>query len=255
METSGVCAVVPAGQAGFRPQVFGMGLHITDREVVTCAHVVDFALGAGWQRSGRPARLRICFPFHDRALCMEGTVDPDRWFPPGRSVNGEPADIAVIRLDEPSPVDVGRVLLAGYLPGAAVQVYGFRGATLADGSWRSHPDGEWAFGQVVGPQPGGRVQFDGQRTTGARVTRGFSGGAVYDPEQRAVVGMIVEADRDADTRIAQFIGVACLQRALGTGPVAPPPTVVFDSSLPRQGDNLFVGRLGLQELLLEHADA
>lgn len=254
VETSGVCAVVPAGQAGFRPRVLGMGLLTADREVVTCAHVVDLALGVGWQRDGRPARLRICFPFHDRALCLDGYVDPDRWFPPGRSLDGEPADVAVIRLDEPAPVEVGRMRWGPYRPGAAVQVYGFRGTALADGSWRSHPDGEWAFGKVVGPQPGGRAQFDGQRTTGARITGGFSGGAVYDPEQRAAVGMIVEADRNADSRIAQFIDAASLRQALGEGQAAAPspPGTLFDSSLPHQSERLFVGRVGLQDLLLEH---
>ena len=35
-EKSGVCTIVPRGQDGFRPHVFGMGILVDDREIVTC---------------------------------------------------------------------------------------------------------------------------------------------------------------------------------------------------------------------------
>jgi hypothetical protein len=213
-EQNGVCTIVPRGQSDFRPVVFGMGILVNACEVVTCAHVIDAALGPEWLEASTPPAVHVCFPFTEGPVCLEGCVDRKRSFPPGRSKSGEPSDIAVIQLTEDAPDLVQRALLRTYVVDASVKAYGFRGKEV-DGQWRSHPYGEWAEGKVIGPQPGGRVQFDGLRTTGARVEGGFSGSAVYDREQDAVVGMVVEADRDMANKIAQFIDVPTLRKALG----------------------------------------
>jgi hypothetical protein len=52
---NGVCVIVPQDQEGFRPQAFGMGILVKSFEVVTCARVIEAALGAEWQKSrGQP---------------------------------------------------------------------------------------------------------------------------------------------------------------------------------------------------------
>ncbi len=213
-QENGICAIVPCGQNGFRPHVHGMGILVNDREVVTCAHVIDIALGPGWEKSSGQAVVRVCFPLVDGAPYIDGTVDKTRLFASGRSHDGGPADIAVIQLGADAPTSVGRPTFRKYEGGEEALAYGFRGKEV-EGVWRSHPDGEWVNGEIMGRQPGGRAQLDGLRTTGAVVEKGFSGGGVYVRARDSVVGMIVESDRDKEKQIAQFIDVPTLQSALG----------------------------------------
>src|SRR5215469_12087696 len=212
-DASGICAIVPPGQEGFRPRVYGMGIVVGIRGIVTCAHVVNTVLGADWWGSQSPGRVRVAFPFAG-GECREGVVSRDLWFPPGRA--SAPSDLAVIELLENIPDGAGFVRLKQSAPGMEVKTYGFRGATV-QGEWVSHPDGQWMVGAVVGPQPGGRVQLDGLRATGARVERGFSGAGVYSSEHDAVVGMVVESDTDPDARVAQFIDAAEIMALAETG--------------------------------------
>jgi len=223
-EKMGVCTIVPRDQKGFRPQVFGMGILVNNgREIVTCAHVIDMALGPGWQELKEQAVVRICFPFVAGFPCLEGTVDEKRSIPPGRTSGGEPSDVAVIQLTQDAPDSAERAVLTNHAMNASAQAYGFRGKEI-DGVWKSHPDGEWSDGKILGAQPAGRAQFDGLRDISAPVERGFSGAGVYDPNLNAVVGMIVESDKDYK-HIAQFIDVSSLKKVIGeqAADAIPPP--------------------------------
>jgi hypothetical protein len=252
IDRSGVCTIVRRNQQGFRPLVYGMGILVKVREVVTCAHVIDAALGEDWLQGSDPGIVNVCFPFTERYICIKGTVDRRRWFAPGRTSSGEPSDIAVIELETEVPASVEPALLSDPVVGATVKAYGFRGKEI-DGVWKSHPDGQWAEGKIAGPQPGGRVQFEGFRPTGARIERGFSGGGAYDAEQDAVVGMIVESDREKEIKVAQFIDVASLRKAVGLiepysilhrrhGPNAPSLTLDEVERLVEQLTHQFFGR-------------
>ncbi len=213
-ETSGVCVIVPFGQDGFRPHVIGMGILVGDREVVTCAHVVGLALDLTAPDLPYPAVVRVCFPFTPGPVCINGMVDPARWFPPGKGLDGEVTDVAVIKLDNDAPTSVQRVSPEYHVIGAEVRVYGFRGKLDKYQKYVSDSYGQWATGEIVGLQPGGRAQFDG-RHTGASIEKGYSGGGVYETRRSLVVGMITEADRDQTRRIAQFIDGPTLMSALG----------------------------------------
>jgi Trypsin-like peptidase domain len=220
-----ICTIVPLGQNGFRPVVFGMGFLISEREILTCSHVILAALGQDW-RKGK-GTVRLCFPFVEGEqgfLCIDGSVDRDRWFAPGPPAPGKPSDIAVINLEEDAPETVKRAELRDHRDDSRVKIYGFRMRDSADGPI-SHPEGELMEGTIVGPLPGGRGQFDGVRETGATIEKGFSGSGVYDPRQDAVVGMIAEADKEKPRKIAQFIDVPSLRQALGKKPATPRPVI------------------------------
>jgi hypothetical protein len=124
---SGVCTIVPRNQSGFRPQVFGMGILVDVREIVTCAHVINVALGDAWQSSSRPAIENVCFPFTEQFICIEGTVDKKRWFAAGGVEGGELSDVAVIQLEKDAPASVERAVLQDHVVGALAKAYGFRG--------------------------------------------------------------------------------------------------------------------------------
>jgi Trypsin-like peptidase domain len=210
---AGVCTIVPLNQEGFRPIVFGMGFLIGDREIVTCAHVIVAALGKDWSQG--PSQVRVCFPFSEGPLFMDGSVDRNRWFAPGPPLAGKPTDIAIIELQEDAHSSIGRAALRKHENDALVKIYGFRGKELPNGGVESHPEGEWMDGRLAGSLPGGRGQFDGIHGIGATIEKGFSGAGVHDARHDAIVGMIVEADVDKARKIAQFIDVPSLERAVG----------------------------------------
>jgi len=224
-ESKEICTVVPFGQKGFEGLVYGMGFLVNDRDILTCAHVIEAALGTDWQNGD--GRVRVCFPFsatpEGEFVSVTGLVDRQRWFPKGSPKPGKPTDIAVIVLEAAAPKSVKRgVLLKGPVDSdVRVKIYGFPGKETPDGKIVSHPTGLYVEGKIVGDLPSGRVQFQGTWETGTAVQRGFSGAGVYDRARDSILGMVVRADRDLATKIAEFIGAPSLRDALGTPAAAP----------------------------------
>jgi hypothetical protein len=225
-ESTGVCVVVPLDQENFRPLVYGMAILVSDREVITCAHVITATLNKQSLPASGEIKVRLVFPFVEGPLILDGTVDRSRYFPEGLPEAGKITDVAVIELLEAAPPAIGRAILRSHEIDATVKIYGFRAKQREDGTWVSHPDGEFVEGKVMAALPGGRVQFDGLHSQGATVEKGFSGAGVYDARLGAVVGMVVESDREKERKLAQFIDVASLNKARGTGAAAAPPPSV-----------------------------
>src|ERR1700758_4788171 len=98
-ENSGICAIIPAGQNGFRPRVFGMGILVAEGELITCAHVIARALGLSLsQKPPEEGVVHICFPYADDSSSVEASLDTTRYFPPGQPAPGKLTDIAVLKL-------------------------------------------------------------------------------------------------------------------------------------------------------------
>ena len=209
----GVCTIVPRDQKGFQPRVFGMGILVRDREIVTCFHVITTALGEGWQEQPGDAVVGICFPMEVKTPWVEGKVDKKRSFAPGRTSGEEPSDVAVIQLAQDVPGSFERAFLLEHVLGSTALAFGFRSKEIG-GDLQAHPTGQRAGGKIMGSLAGGRGQFDGVNQIGVRVEHGFSGAGVYDLGRDAVVGMIVETDRKYEY-IAQFIDVPSLQKVIG----------------------------------------
>jgi hypothetical protein len=222
----GVCALVPAKHDPKRLRVFGMAILVADRVVVTCAHVVNLALGRdpAAQEDAKGCKLQVWFPFDGPESCVGGKVE--RWFPLGEHTRGEPSDVSVILLDEDAPQSVRRAVLKPYCvtgPGnPAPTTFGYQYRTVDDGSGRSHPTGERPAGRIIGSIPGGLGQFDGFPVTGAAIQQGFSGSGIYDPGQDSIVGMVQKGDKDTTKKIALFFATPTLEKALEGIPRPPP---------------------------------
>lgn len=224
----GVCAIVPSDRDRGKLRVFGMGILVADRAVVTCAHVVNIALDRhpATQEDAKGFKLQVWFPFEGGDACIHGKVE--RWFPVGERPRGEPTDVSVILLDEDAPQSVCRAVFKPYQitrpQGAFPTTFGYQCRTADNGSVRSHPTGERPTGRIIGSIPDGLGQFDGFPVTGAAVQRGFSGSGIYDPDQDAIVGMVQKGDQDATKRIALFLTTPSLEKALEgilTSPTVP----------------------------------
>lgn len=195
-----------------------MGFLVSDYDILTCAHVIEAALGTDWQDGS--GEVQVCFPFsgakEGKYLCLRGHVDRKRWYPRGAPKPGKPADIAVIVLQAPAPTSIkpGK-LLDGYVkPDVTVKIFGFPAAQSEQGHIVSHPTGLYIEGKILGDLPSDRAHFQGTWETGTTVQPGFSGASVYDPLRDRIVGMVVRADCNTNTKNAEVICAPSLQSAL-----------------------------------------
>ncbi|UHD16377.1 HD domain-containing protein [Thiocapsa bogorovii] len=210
----GSCAIVPADQANIAPLVHGMGILVSDTEVITCAHVLEDALGKDWQRRGVVGRVGLCFLLPEGVALRMGEVDQARLNPVHGGVDPAIADTAVVTIAKGEPLRARRARLSETESAASTQLraFGFPYVEQADQGY-SHPIGQWAWGRPAPKVFGGRSQFDGKTGEGAFITNGFSGAGVYDPDQDAIVGMVVSKDLTPETKVAQLIDVRSLRRA------------------------------------------
>jgi len=160
-------------------RIYGCGIYVGDRLVITASHVVSGSLGLEPKTTERPAgKVIVQFPQ------IEDTSRQGRivaWIPPGPKNDG---DIALIELDsEPPPSAMAAPLLdTQSLRSHRCRIYGYpEGFTT----------GRWATGEVVGPIDGGLWQLEVQG-----VDRGFSGSPVWDEELDGVIGMLALFAKD-----------------------------------------------------------
>ncbi|XVU29888.1 trypsin-like peptidase domain-containing protein [Actinoplanes sp. CA-054009] len=185
---------------------WGTGFLVTDRHVVTCAHVV---------RGHEEAQVTL----RDGTSAKGTVLRHGPWW----SAGAEAADVAVLELT--APVDVEPARLA---PFAAPEIYA--GQTLGIFGYPDHyrDDGVYA-GYTAEPYHlvGTDIQLTASGAIGVRLQEGFSGAAVVHEPTQQVVGMVRKA-ATGDERIGLMVPVATLAEhcpALGDrvwlGPIAP----------------------------------
>jgi hypothetical protein len=176
---------------GTPDQVRGAGILLTDRLVLTCAHVVPRRGG-----STDPEPVHVAMIGTSEWHESTARVVPGGWVPPRRGSElrqGLAGDIALLELDTAVPVDplgspYGPLRRLAPHRGRRVRVHGFppkvlRGITVS--AQLAGASGEW-------------VQLDPVGDSGPRVTPGYSGAAVVDETTGTVIGMMVEKMVDKD---------------------------------------------------------
>jgi hypothetical protein len=181
--------------------VVGAGFLVDGRHVVTCAHVVNDALGFREDATEVPAEP-VTVEFVDllveeQAARRQARVVPEGWVPISDRQRGDVAVLEVV--GEPptgaAPAPLRRPMR---LRGHAFDATGFPAAAVS---------GLTASGEISRPAgPGGEwVQLDGVRVQGARVEQGFSGTPVWDQHVGAVVGMVVSELVGVDAKVSWMI--------------------------------------------------
>ncbi|MFJ2510086.1 trypsin-like peptidase domain-containing protein [Streptomyces griseoviridis] len=228
MGTRNAGASVPPGAAGWRARIHGRegagvagaGLLLTERTVLTCAHVVEAALRLPDADRPPEGTVRVDFPAAEDGGAVPARVAEGGWLrrPPA-------LDLAVLELAEPPPPSAvaAPVAVGGAETGAQVTLFGHPAAV---------PDGLWTRGRVAGaggPHARWR-QIDGLDAVGAPVERGFSGAGVWDLGQGRVVGVLAavlvtrRTDGPGGPRVSWMIPLDVLDPALLPAATAPPPT-------------------------------
>jgi hypothetical protein len=178
--------------------VVGTGFLVGDRYILTCAHVVAYALDIPEDTTEPPeAMLELDFP-----LLVAGEILSARvchWQPD--------ADVAGLQLLGWAPPDaepVHLVITDDDLWNHSFRVFGFP---------VGYAQGVWASGVIRGRQADGWVQIVDPQVTGYIVAPGFSGGPVWDEALGGVVGMVVAADRDEQTKAAYLLPTELLAQS------------------------------------------
>ncbi|WP_187313461.1 trypsin-like peptidase domain-containing protein [Actinosynnema mirum] len=153
----------------------GVGVLLEGGRFVTCAHVVNLALGRDEGALSEPSGVvRVEFPGRGST---DGVVR--RWLP------SPSEDVARLELSAvPGGVDPAVLASRSPLPGRVVRVFGYPGKP-------SRPQGAWVEAVVRGHVDGGLVQLDSR--SALQVQRGYSGSPVWDDTSGRVVGVVAMA--------------------------------------------------------------
>ncbi len=166
----------------------GAGIVLDKRRILTCAHVVNVALGRDSRVEEHPGEvfLKVTVPIPKQ----EGApyqVTVTKWCPPrDSSTEGMPEDLAILALPEgecfPSSVQAARLLTMDLndAHGRRVTLTGFPAAGPSD-----------CLGGVTrGLNDEGRLQIDPERPD-RMVDLGFSGAGVWDEQHGGLIAMLV----------------------------------------------------------------
>ncbi len=196
-------------------KIVGGGVLVGPREVLTCAHVVNAALGLNKHTQRRPGaweQVTVSFPL------LDDGGGPRTTFPSTVRVWRPPPLHGATDRDDVAGEDIAGLTIGGDLPDDAVRLpAGARPARLAAEPPRvgravrifGYPtdppreDGSWVDATVRGILYA-RLQLDSRSDAGLKVQPGYSGFGVYDEAAGAVVGIVVAAppgnSRESDFR-------------------------------------------------------
>lgn len=200
-----------ANRAGFIVRILrsgsttaaGIGFVVGERQVVTCAHVINTALGCAnkqaQQRPGPDVRLQIDFPILGPAQDLPSRrCQVAAWLPPPTGLQDPGGDVAVLAIvDEGLPAGAGPARLVDAEPfrGREADMFGYP----AD---ERRPNGIWARQHLSSAVGGGIVQLDTRDDSPLRAQPGYSGSPVIvaDGDGDAVVGMLAITSYEDEAR-------------------------------------------------------
>lgn len=183
--------------------VVGAGFLVTEKLLLTCAHVVAQALDIPQDTSEIPTdEISLDFPLV--AAGENVTAKVIKWLPVQPDGSG---DLACLELLSKPPKEARPALLIteDKLWGHAFRAFGFPAA---------YDNGVWASGVLRAKQADGWVQIEDTKQTGYFIEPGFSGTAIWDEEVNGVVGMTVVAEKRAEVRAAFVIPISCILELL-----------------------------------------
>lgn len=197
---------------------------LSARRLVTCAHVVNDALGRDLYTTAPPADGALHLAFHRPGASQHRTARLAVWVPPqwGASAMVWQGDLAVLELDEPAPQWLSPVVWRDMAEGQRLRAWHGGGEAIA------FADTE------VKLQEGRFGYLDGQ-LSGAAIGPGFSGGPLWATEDATVVGLVV----------AHVMP--------GEGPMSPQATVRRSWAVPWQAIREELERAGAADTVAECA--
>jgi signal transduction histidine kinase len=185
----------------------GLGVLIGRESVVTCAHVVNAALGRAEKEQIKPdesVEITVRFPLVTGAAVRTGRVEV--WQAPLQ--HGLGGDIAGLVLGERAPRSIKPILFSPSLPepGAALRVFGYP-------EMPPRPQGLWVDVDLKGTVPGQLIQVESRSDQTIKAQPGFSGSPVWSDTTGTVIGLLqATAFADEPTHDAYLIPPGAVAR-------------------------------------------
>ena len=199
--------------------------------VLTCAHVVNVALGLRPRAADAPfdRPVQVDFPLQGTKRIPARIV---AWSPPGELGTG---DVAILRLDA-RPDDVAPMKLVTRVPEQDENLAAF-------GYPQGQPTGIW-IGDLAhaGPLVGGWSQLTGKSGQAYKLQPGFSGCPIMDTSSE-VLGIVAQAEREEKVNAAAYIPTGIIAAALksqGEGAVLPLSEPLQDPTI-MDATTVFIG--------------
>ncbi|MGH3854777.1 MAG: metallophosphoesterase, partial [Pseudonocardiaceae bacterium] len=167
----------------------GVAAHVGPREILTCAHVVNAALGQDLHKEQAPSdEVTVAFGDGPR---LRARVE--RWLPPPRpgAVGDDIAGLVLTSAELPIGATPVQLAVDLRTQGRLVQVFGYPHNPR-------RPHGAWATATVRGRTDSRNLQLDCTPDSAVRIQPGFSGSPVYDCATSLMVGLLTTAS-DAAT--------------------------------------------------------
>jgi Trypsin-like peptidase domain len=183
----------------------GGGWLVDSRHVITCAHVVDAALGRSREVARDAPREAVSVDFLAQADGGRETRWAARviaWRAAGACGAGDvgEGDLALLELVDPSDLPA-ETLPLGQVTAGELWDHSFRVIGFPAG----HPTGRSATGQLRGRNALGWVELVDTQETGIRVQPGFSGCPVWDVNAGGIAGILVASERSVSEKAAWLI--------------------------------------------------
>lgn len=194
--------------------IAGVGTLVGPKHVVTCAHVVNTALGLDQRRQAQPdCPVLVDFPFlGGDAAGTALTARVAAWRPPPGAPGNDDIAGLVIEDDLPDGASPAHLAADSPQPDSVVQVFGFI---------PGRPNGGWVPATVRGRVANRRLQLDSKSDSALRVQPGFSGTPAIDNSIGQVVGIIAESAKSANDTDSYAVAADVLREAW---PEVPGPT-------------------------------
>lgn len=185
-------------------RIVGVGFLISDENVLTCAHVVNTALGRDPRAQSRPPSSEtvvVEFP----TLGGQGRTPSRRshvveWHAPPAERRFEFGDIACLTLHELRPAEAIPAMVG--IPPADTSLEALVFGYPSD---PPRPEGAWIHCKLAPGVGGGFLQLDAASALGLRAQPGYSGSPVWLKERGVVVGMLALAPSAGETKDAYAI--------------------------------------------------
>ena len=165
----------------------GMGMLVGDDQVVTCAHVVNTALGRDQREQACPGEqdwVHVAFPqLPGVAMPPVRLAQVTMWLPPESSMGG--GDVAGLLLTEKAPDGATPARFAAVPPdpGTSLRVFGYPGFPLRE-------TGSWVDVELKGAVGGQLIQVESRGGDTVKAQPGYSGSPVWAAGSGEAVGLL-----------------------------------------------------------------
>jgi tetratricopeptide (TPR) repeat protein len=177
----------------------GAGILVSRQWIITCAHVVNSSLNLPPGSTEIPTGdVWLDFPFVAPKKVLKSYIVA--WQPPQEEMRGDIAGLCLLN-DIPPGATPLELIETNNLWDVPFRAFGFPA---------SYDDGIYARGALIDYTTTGWLQVEGDFESSTRIQPGFSGGPIWVESMGGVVGMIVMAEKLAQSKLAFAIPTSVL---------------------------------------------